>query len=867
MSNNDTPMMKQYKEIKEKNSDAILFFRCGDFYEMFFNDAIEASKILDITLTKRAEVPMCGVPYHSVEPYIGKLIKAGKKIAICEQVENPKTAKGVVKREVTQILTPGTLVDENLLPNKSNNFLVAIDKKGVYLELTSIDFSTGDFELKEIEYSYDISLLRGEIARINPKEILIPEDIWLSEPLIKELFQKNEEILINRFPRWYFEDNESKEFLLNLFKVKSWEELGIKEYKSNLNTPSVIIKYIKENARGVLNHIKRVTFNNNSTTMNLDETTIRNLELIKNLRDQSSIDTLLEVMDQTSTSMGSRLLKKWITQPLIDIEKIKERIEVVDFFYNNQNLINTIDRYLKDIMDLERLSSRIVLDKATPKDLVSIKNSLIAGKEIYKITKELDILKIKFKNFKTLDNLIELIEKAIKDEPATLTNEGNIIKDGYSEELDQLKKISLKSKEYIANIEKEIREKYNVPTLRVKYNKILGYFFEVSKLQSKNIDKDFILRQSLVNTHRYTTKELAEYESKILTVRDDINKIEEEIFNFVKNEVLKSLYDIQENAKIISELDVLLNYAKIAIRNRYSKPILNNSTKILIKEGRHPVVERKLEIDEFIANDLYIDNNADYLMIITGPNMSGKSTYLRQNALIVLMAQIGSFVPASYAEIGIVDRIFTRIGTSDNLARGQSTFLVEMMETANILRNATEKSFIIMDEIGRGTSTSDGLAIAWGVLEYIHNKKIMGAKTLFATHFHELTELAKKEGIKNLSIAISKDKDKITFLHKIIEEPSTESYGIYVANLAHLPKEVIYFAEAILKKVEDSDKEKNDIKNIIKNGQLTLFDIDNAKEDKKNSEIIEKIKYLDLNRLTPIDTLKFLYDIQQKLKK
>lgn len=867
MNDNDTPMMKQYKEIKEKIPDSYLFFRCGDFYEMFYNDAIEASKILDITLTKRGEVPMCGVPYHSVDIYLAKIIKSGKKIAICEQMEDPKFVKGIVKRDITQILTPGTLVEEKLLTNNTNNYLSAINKKGNFFELCSLDFSTGDFDLIEFEYSYDLSVFKGELFRIMPKEILIPEDIWINEKNLREILEENEFILINRFPRWYFENNENKEFIFTHFNINKWEDLNLKNYNTDITTPGTILKYVKDNARGLLNHIKKLNFNNNNEIMLLDETTIKNLEITKNLRDQTSIDTLLEVMDDTSTNMGARLLRKWLIQPLVDIKKITKRQQIVDFFYNNQHELNIINKNLKNVMDIERLCSRIVMNKATPKDLISIKLSLISCNEIHNAAKSINILNELFTDFNKLEELIDLIERTIKEEPATFINEGNIVKESYSKELDDLKEISLKSKEYINKIEHSIKTRYNVPTLRVKYNKVLGYFFEVSKLQSKNIDNTFILRQSLVNTYRYTTKELSEYESKILTVRDDINAIEEKIFYEVKDKVLEKITELQDNAKIIAIIDVLISFSKIAIKNHYKKPELNESDKILIKEGRHPVVEQKLGINEFIPNNLDIDNDKDYLLIITGPNMSGKSTYLRQNALIVLMAQIGSFVPAEEAVIGIVDRIFTRIGTSDNLARGQSTFLVEMMETANILKNSTKKSFIIMDEIGRGTSTYDGLSIAWAVLEYIHNKKILGAKTLFATHFHELTELSIKEGIKNLSIAISKDKENITFLHKIIEEPSQHSYGIYVANLAHLPEEIIYFAEGILKKLEDKKNEDNKIEKIIKSQQLTLFDYNNSKKEKKEIDLINEIKFLDINRFSPIDALNYLYTLHKKLNK
>jgi len=867
MNDYDTPMMRQYKEIKETQSDAFLFFRCGDFYEMFGDDAKTASSILDITLTKRGDVPMCGVPYHSVEVYIAKMIKAGKKIAICEQVEDPKEVKGIVKREVSQVITPGTLVEEKLLQNKSNNFLLAINKKGLFIEISYLDLSTGDFEINEFDYSSDLSLLKGELIRINPKEIIIPEDIWINDSRIRVIFEEHEHILINRYPGWYFESKEKKEYLFNHLNINRWEDAGIIDARTDLTTPCAVLSYVSENAKSLLNHIRKLRYNSNRDTMILDETTIKNLELINNLRDGTMVNTLLEIIDDTVTCMGGRLLKKWIVEPLIDIEKINKRLEIVTYFFNNQDILNKVKNNLKEVMDLERLSARIVMNKATPKDLVSIKLSLNGCKKIISLLLSVKPLKDIIKGYNDLEDIVKLIDTAIKDEPATFINEGNIVKDGYLDNLDELKNVAFKGKEYIAQIEEREKNKFNVPSLRIKYNKILGYFFEVSKLQSKSLDNTYILRQSLVNTHRYTTEELSKYESKVLTAREEINKIEEEVFNNVRNNVLEIIPQLQENAKIIAMVDVFSSFANTAIINHYIKPEVNDQNKIIINEGRHPVIEQKLDYGDFIPNDIDIDTDNDYLLIITGPNMSGKSTYLRQNALIVLMAQIGSFVPAGNALIGVVDRIFTRIGTSDNLARGQSTFLVEMLETANILNNATNKSLIIMDEIGRGTSTYDGLSIAWAILEYIHNKKMIGAKTLFATHYHELTNLDKKKGIKNLSIAISENNGEITFLHKIIEGPSQRSYGIHVAGLANLPEEVILYAEGLLKRFEDNKENNEKINTTVEKHQLELFNFEEIKEKKRKKEIMDDIAYLDLNKLTPIDALNILSDIQKKVKK
>ncbi|HOJ64011.1 MAG TPA: DNA mismatch repair protein MutS [Spirochaetota bacterium] len=867
-SEDSTPMMKQYKEIKEKYPDSFLFFRCGDFYEMFGTDAIIASKILDITLTKRNDVPMCGVPYHSVDVYIAKMMKAGKKVAICEQVEDPRLAKGIVKREVQEILTPGMIIEEKLLNNKSNNFLLAINKKGLFIEIAFLDISTGDFEVQEIEYTEDLSILKGELVRISPKEIIVPENLWINDKNIRETFLEFENILVNRYPDWEFENIKKKEALFEHFNIKSFEDLGIKKYNTNLTTPAVLFVYAKENLMNNLNHIRTINFAGaEKDYMLLDETTIKNLELIKNLQDGSPVNTLLEILDDTITSMGGRLLKKYIVTPLLDIEKIKYRQSIVEYFIKNSDLIAKIEESIKKILDLERLMSRIVMNKATPKDLISIKESLKGVIEIKNSIKGIEILAKIENSIENTEDIVDLIEKAIKDEPATLTNEGNIVKDGYNKRLDELKEISIKDKEYIYNIEKNEREKYNVPSLKVKYNKIIGYFFEVSKIQSKNLPETYILKQNLVNVNRYTNKELTEFESKILTARDEINRIEEEIFNEVKEYISKRVNSILNISKTIAELDVLTAFARVSLKNKYTKPIVNDSTKIVIKEGRHPVLEQKLGINEFIPNDIEIDTNNNYLYIITGPNMSGKSTFLRQVALITLMAQIGSFVPASHCEIGIVDRIFTRIGTSDNLARGQSTFFVEMQETANILRNATSKSLIIMDEIGRGTSTFDGLALAWAILEYIYNKKFIGSKTLFATHYHELTGLNYKKGIKNLSVLVSEEGENITFLHKIIEGPAEKSYGIHVAKLANIPEEVIMYAEAILKRLEDKEEKKEKLKNFIEGKSLFDFQENLYVKDKFESEILNSIKFLNLDNITPIQALNILYDLQKKIKK
>jgi DNA mismatch repair protein MutS len=870
----DTPMMKQHKELKDKYPDAFLFFRCGDFYEMFAEDAVAASKLLNITLTKRQnEIPMCGVPYHAVNFYIKKLVSFGKKIAICEQLEDPKMVKGLVKRGITEIITPGTIVKEDQLVNKSNNYLLGLNAKGMWLEVAYIDISTGEFEIIEQDISNGFSVLRGEMCRLAPREVIAPKSLLQRFPALEELLKENEGILINRFDEQYFLPEENQQLLLTQFSAQSLRQMGLSELKTDLTVPGALLKYLKNNFQVSLAHIRPLRYHNNDDTMQLDESTIKHLELLRNQNDGTATNSLLETLDCTLTSMGGRLLKKWIVSPLLAPEKINKRLDIVEVFVKTPALMSQLEACVKNITDLERLAGRLVMDKATPKDLISIKISLSECDKILELLGNIPQLEDLFSTFMPLPNVVEMLEQRIKDEPATFIDDGNIVKDGFSKELDELKLLANQSKEYINGIEARIRSDFDVPTLRIKYNKILGYFFEVSKIQSKNLSDDFILRQSLVNTCRYTNKELSEYESKVLTARERINEIEKNIFLETKDILLESLVEIQQDAEVISKLDVLLSFAKNAIQRRYVRPSLNDGFDLQISEGRHPVVETKMDYDEFIPNDTNIGTK-DYLMIITGPNMAGKSTYLRQNALIILMAQIGCFVPAAKANIGVVDRIFTRIGTSDNLARGQSTFFVEMQETANILKYATGRSLIIMDEIGRGTSTYDGLAIAWAILDYIHDKRILGAKTLFATHYHELTQLDKKEGIKNYCVAIKEDGTSFTFLHKIIPEAAQKSYGIHVAELAGMPDAIVEYAKKLLVSLEQNNNGKANEQNITKDVAFNeapkdnLFDFhENYKEDNASKEICNAIKFLDLDRMTPIQALNMLYDLQKKTKK
>lgn len=870
-SSYNSPMMKQYNELKVKYPNTFLFFRCGDFYEMFDNDAVEASRLLNITLTKRQnEIPMCGVPYHAVDFYIKKIVSFGKKVAICEQLENPKLVKGLVKRGITEIITPGTIVKEDQLNNKNNNYLLGLNAKGTWLEIAYIDVSTGEFEAAEIDITAGFSALRAEMCRLLPKEIIVAKSLLSRCPELDEIFSETEGILINKYDDKQFMPEENHKILLAQFNAQSLRQLGIPEPKTDLTVPGALLKYLQNNFQGSLAHIRPLQYHTNEKTMLLDESTIKHLELLRNQNDGTTVNSLLETIDRTLTAMGGRLLKKWIAEPLLYPEEIEKRLDIVDFFVQTPTLASSLENSIKNIADLERLAGRLVMDKATPKDLISIKVSLQECGKIIELLGNAHQMKELFSTFAAMPETVALLDERIKDDPATSIDEGNIVKDGFSNELDELKSLSSKSKEYIGKIEADIRSKFDVSTLRIKYNRILGYFFELSKAQSKNLNADFILRQSLVNTCRYTNKELAEYESKVLTARERINEIEQNIFIETREILLKSLVQIQENADVISKLDVLLSFAKISQEHRYVRPKLNNGFDLEIIGGRHPVVETKMDYDDFIPNDTKITEK-DYLMIITGPNMAGKSTYLRQNALIILMAQMGCFVPAESATIGVVDRIFTRIGTSDNLARGQSTFFVEMQETANILKNATGRSLIIMDEIGRGTSTYDGLAIAWAILDYIHDKRILGAKTLFATHYHELTQLDKKEGIKNYSVAIKDDGTSFTFLHKIIPEAAGKSYGIHVAELAGMPDSIVEYAKVLLKQLEQSDNKDEAQAQVNYDAQPckdNLFDFhENHKEDTVSKDVCNAVKFLDLDRITPIQALTLLYDLQKKIKK
>ncbi len=867
-----TPMIKQYLEIKKNYQDTILFFRLGDFYEMFFDDALVASKAMEITLTSRntgelKKVPMCGIPYHAADNYIAKLIKKGHKVAICEQVEDPKLAKKLVKREVINIVTPGTVVDFNMLNQKSNNYLMSIYIKNEYVGISSIDLSTGEFIVTEnIKENY-IAFIENEITRLNPSEIIIPESILNDNEKLKRIFSYYPDLLINKYYDWVFDYQYAINKILEFYKVKTMDGFGIENKHHIISSSGAALHYIYETQKQAINHIDNIKYYSSADFMELDNATIKNLELIFNQFDNTTNYTLFSILDYTQTPQGARLLKKRILEPLTDKDKINKRLNYTNFFYLNNDIRKDLRSILNNIYDIERLCSRISLFKATPRDLIALKNSLLNSVKIKELLKQYNELKNLTNKIPSLKKIINIIEKSINDDPPLQISVGEVIKKGYNEELDKIRNAVIKGKEWIAQLQKQEIKRTGINSLKIKYNKVFGYYLEVTKTNLSLVPDDYTRKQTLSNAERFTFPDLQEYEEIILTSAEKISFLEEKLFTEILNIIRENIIDIKETGKIIAQCDFYSALSECAYRHNYSKPILNDKGIIKIKNGRHPVIEQTVKDEPFIPNDILLDNNDNRILIITGPNMAGKSTFLRQTALLTLMAQIGSFIPADKAEIGIVDKIFTRIGASDYLAKGQSTFLVEMNETANILNNATDKSLIIMDEIGRGTSTYDGLSIAWSIIEYIYNKSTIGAKTLFATHYHELTQLGEKKGIKNYNILVREWNDDIIFLRKVTSGAADKSYGIQVAQLAGIPKEVIQRAKVIL-----FDLESDNIKDVIisqsalkdnNDNQLDLFKVNVL--NPVEIEIFNILKNINLNTLTPIEALNILNSIKNKL--
>ncbi len=875
-----TPMMQQYMETKKEYQDCILFYRLGDFYEMFFDDALTASKELEITLTGKncgleERAPMCGVPYHAVDGYLNRLVSKGYKVAICEQMEDPSTAKGLVKRDVVRIVTPGTNLDVQALDETKNNYIMCVvyitDRYG----LSVADVTTGEYVVTELS---DTEKLFDEIYKFMPSELICNESFYMSG-MDLELLKEKLGITLYSLDSWYFDDKICQRTLMDHFHVKELEGLGLKDYDCGMIAAGALLKYLLETQKRDLSHITRLSIYATGKYMLLDSSTRRNLELTETLREKQKRGSLLWVIDKTKTAMGARLLRKFIEQPLIDRQEIERRLDAVEELKNNAISREELREYLSSIYDLERLVCKITYQSANPRDLIAFERSLKMLPHIKYILQEMKspLLRELYDGLDTLEDLCELVENAVKEEPPVAMREGGIIKEGYNEEVDRLRSAKSDGKEWLAELEADEREKTGIKNLKIRFNKVFGYYLEVTNSFKNLVPEYYTRKQTLANAERYIIPELKELEDTILGAEDRLYALEYQLYCEVRDKIGTEILRIQSSAQAVAQLDAFSSLALTAERNRYVRPGINEKGIIDIKDGRHPVVERMIPNDMFIANDTYLNDKKKRISVITGPNMAGKSTYMRQTALIVLMAQIGSFVPASSADIGLVDRIFTRVGASDDLASGQSTFMVEMTEVANILRNATGKSLLILDEIGRGTSTFDGLSIAWAVIEHISSSKLLGAKTLFATHYHELTELEGKiNNVNNYCIAVKEKGDDIIFLRKIVKGGADKSYGIQVARLAGVPETVIERAKEIVEELVQADIT-DKIKDIASHGheqqapkpkhydevdlaQMSLFDT------VKDDDVIEEIKGLDLSNLTPIDALNTLYQLQNKLK-
>lgn len=863
-----TPMMKQYMEVKEQNKDSILFYRIGDFYEMFFEDAEIASRELEITLTGKScgleeRAPMCGVPFHAAENYIMRLTNKGYKVAICEQVEDPKLAKGLVRREVIRVVTPGTVINVDNLDRTKNNYLMCIaEYEDKTFGIAIVDTSTGEFKTTELKSKTNLDLV-SEVAKYNPSEIICNKLFHENKEALRMIDERFSRIFISELSEHNFQEELSKQKLLDHFKVTSLEGFGLKGRSYAIAAAGATLEYLHENQKTALSHILNVTYYNVADYMLLDVSTRRNLELTETLREKNKKGTLLWVLDKTKTAMGGRLLKKWIEQPLLNKDEICKRQDAVESFKNNPIGREEIKELLNAIYDFERLMSKLVYGTVNARDLIALKNSIEVLAPIKTVLNDFpskwqeDVLK----DFDTLSDIFELIDKSIIEEPPLSVKESGIIKDGFNKTVDEFREAKINGKKWLSDIEEKEKEKTGIKTLKVVYNKVFGYAIEVSKGQLSNVPDYFIRKQTLTTGERYITDELKKIEEAIIGAEDKLNKLEYDLFNEVRNDILSKIVRVEKVANIVAEIDVMQSLGEVAEKQNYVKPEITNGNVIDIKDGRHPVVEKITEKDQFIPNDTYLDNEKNELAIITGPNMAGKSTYMRQVAIICLMAQIGSFVPAKKAKIGVVDRIFTRVGASDDLASGQSTFMVEMVEVANILNNATSRSLLILDEIGRGTSTFDGLSIAWAVIEYI--EKDIKAKTLFATHYHELSELETKlERVKNYYITTKESGDDIIFLRKIVAGSSEGSFGVQVAKLAGLPKEVTRRAENILNELNKADVVRHAKK--IASGDSEK---DTKEYIKENSEVLNMIDDLDLNTVTPIEAMNILYELKEKFNK
>ncbi|MEE0390700.1 MAG: DNA mismatch repair protein MutS [Lachnospiraceae bacterium] len=873
-------MMQHYLQTKEEYPDCILFYRLGDFYEMFFEDAKIVSRELELTLTGKScgqeeRAPMCGVPFHAYESYMNRLVAKGYKVAICEQMEDPKQAKGMVRREVIRVVTPGTNINEQALDEGKNNYIMCIVSLSDQFGVATADVTTGDFFVTEVDSK---RRLLDEIYKFSPTEVVCNEALFMSGLDIDDL-KNRVGIVLYSLEHWYFDDSLCENTLKEHFRVNSLEGLGLADLECGMIASGSLLKYLYETQKNSLEQISAIHPYTTGKFMVLDSSTRRNLELVETLREKAKRGSLLWVLDKTKTAMGARMLRSFVEQPLIEKEEIEGRLDAIEELMQRAIDREELREYLNPVYDLERLLTRITYQSANPRDLTAFKSSIGMIPHIRGILLELQSKEIQgiCEDMDTLEDLYTLIDAAIEEEPPITVREGGIIKDGYHEEIDRLREAKSQGKNWLAELEAKEREKTGIKNLKIKFNKVFGYYLEVTNSFKDLVPDYYTRKQTLTNAERYITPELKEMEDMILGAEDKLVQLEYELFRELREQIAKNVVRIQKTAKALAKIDVFASLALISEQNHYCRPSLNQNGRIDIKNGRHPVVEKMINNDMFIANDTYLDNQKNRISVITGPNMAGKSTYMRQTALIVLMAQIGCFVPAETADIGIVDRIFTRVGASDDLASGQSTFMVEMTEVANILRNATGNSLLILDEIGRGTSTFDGLSIAWAVVEHISNPKLLGAKTLFATHYHELTELeGKLDNVNNYCIAVKEKGDDIVFLRKIVKGGADKSYGIQVAKLAGVPDSVIErakeiaeelgrhdivdFTEILSNKKNSATKKKKEHLDEVDLTQMSLFDAVN------DNDIIEELKEIDVGNLTPIEALNKLYELQNKIK-
>jgi DNA mismatch repair protein MutS len=863
-------MLKQYLSIKEQYPDAILFYRMGDFYEMFFEDAQVASPLLEIALTSRnkndeSPVPMCGFPHRAARSYIAKLIRHGYKVAVCDQVEDPAKAKGLVKRDVVRVITPGMIVENELLDERANNFVLAVDYKNDTFGIAYLDISTGTFRVAE---SMDTAAVVEEIRRVAPSEVLLGESSK-NDAIFSNITRVLSEVAISYLENKVFEYQRGYERLTGQFKTVTLEGFGCENMKAAVCAAAAVVYYVRETQKQGIEHLTRIETYWLDNYLMVDDLSRQNLELFKNIRTGTRKATLLSVIDRTATAMGARLLANWLRYPLVDIDAIRLRHDAVQEVKENIHLRRSIREKLKSVYDIERIGSKIVMGQANARDLTALKRSLELLPGMWSLLAELDtILFLPPPGLDLLQSLVELIERSIREDAPPTIHEGGIIKTGYQKELDELVQISRDAKDWLARLESREKEATGISTLKVRFNKVFGYFLEVSKARSDAVPDHYIRKQTLVNSERYITEELKSFEMKVLGADDQRAALEYRIFCEIRDQVVDNHQHIQKVARFLARIDCLMDLAEIADHNDFHRPEMTTDGCIHIEDGRHPVVEKMITGERFVPNTVKLDDQDNQLLIITGPNMAGKSTVLRQVALVVIMAQMGSFVPAANASISITDRIFTRVGALDNLSHGQSTFMVEMEETANILNNATEKSLIIMDEIGRGTSTFDGLSIAWAVAEYLHDLNDRGVKTLFATHYHELTELSQtKPRVKNFNIVVKEWNDEIIFLRKLVEGGTNRSYGIQVARLAGIPPAVILRAKKILYNIEQGNYDSTGSAFLfrkeadVKRGpvQLDLF-------RQTENPVIDMLSSADISRMTPLEALNFLDELQEKLK-